>query len=214
MGKGITYIEKDRWITNFGFREGRILSRKSDYGWKFREVTGNKAFLKRLLRQDLIIEDAIEPLLSKGRKYDLRIYVCFGKVLYIYPRSTDPRNITTNISQGATGEKQDFLHGIPEKTLERAKKYALKAVRTMNLNFAGVDIMPLIDHGNVTVIEVNTFPGFPRVRAFDLSKHLMKAILSHKWSFLMRKTVRKGRLGSWGRNTGVQRPRPEGLPTL
>lgn len=182
MGKGITYIEKDRWITNFGFREGRILSRKSDYGWKFREVTGNKAFLKRLLRQDLIIEDAIEPLLSKGRKYDLRIYVCFGKVLYIYPRSTDPRNITTNISQGATGEKQDFLHGIPEKTLERAKKYALKAVRTMNLNFAGVDIMPLIDHGNVTVIEVNTFPGFPRARAFDLSKHLMKAILSHKWS--------------------------------
>jgi len=182
MGKGITYIEKDRWVTNFGFRNGQILSRKSDYGWKFRDVTNNRIFLKVLLQQDLIIEEAINPLLLKGKKFDFRIYVCFGKILFIYPRSTDPRNITTNISQGATGERQLFLNGIPEKVIKRAKKHAINAVKSMNLNFAGVDIMPHGDKQDLTVIEVNTFPGFPRVRDFPLSEFLMKAILGHNWS--------------------------------
>jgi glutathione synthase/RimK-type ligase-like ATP-grasp enzyme len=31
MGKGITYLEKGRWMTNFRFRKGKIVSKKSDY---------------------------------------------------------------------------------------------------------------------------------------------------------------------------------------
>jgi len=33
------------------------------------------------------------------------------------------------------------------------------------------------DKKNVKFIEVNTFPGFPRVRRFNLSKHLIKEII-------------------------------------
>ncbi|MBW2980920.1 hypothetical protein KY360_05885 [Candidatus Woesearchaeota archaeon] len=180
MGKGITYLEKDRWLTNFRFRNGRIVSKKSDYGWTFSEITGNKRFLRELLKQDIIIEEAINPWLLKGRKFDLRLYVCFGKVIYIYPRSNDTKEITTNISQGAIGEKQKFLHRIPKRILDEAVKSALKATKAMNLNFAGVDIMPNIDCKSVTVIEVNTFPGFPKVRIFNLGKYLVKAICK-KW---------------------------------
>ena len=180
MGKGITYLEKDRWLTNFRFRNGRIVSKKSDYGWTFNEITGNKRFLRELLKQDIIIEEAINPWLLKGRKFDLRLYVCFGKVIYIYPRSNDTKEITTNISQGATGEGKEFLHSIPQRIIDEAVKSAVKATKAMNLNFAGVDIMPNIDCKSVTVIEVNTFPGFPKVRIFNLGKYLVKAICK-KW---------------------------------
>ncbi|MBW2984170.1 hypothetical protein KY361_03590 [Candidatus Woesearchaeota archaeon] len=181
MGKGITYLEKDRWFTNFRFRSGRIISKKSDYGWTFKEITGNKRFLRELLKQDIIIEETVNPWLLKGRKFDLRLYVCFGKVLYIYPRSNDTKEITTNISQGATGENSKFLHSIPPRIIEEAVKNAIKATKAMNLNFAGVDIMPNVDCKSVTVIEVNTFPGFPKVRKFNLAKYLIREIVSQKW---------------------------------
>jgi len=181
MGKGITYLEKDRWLTNFRFKKGRIVSRKSDYGWTFIDVTGKKKFLKELMRQDIIIEDAVSPFLLKGRMFDLRMYVCFGKVLYTYPRSNECEKITTNISQGAKGEGKKFVHSIPRKILERAEKNAVKTAKAMGLGFAGVDIMPSNGKSRVTVIEANSFPGYPRARRFNLAKHLIKEIVKQKW---------------------------------
>ncbi len=179
MGKGITYLEKKYWFTNFRFKNNKIISKKSDYGWKFRNKTGNKKFLKALLKEDIIIEEAINPLLLKGRKFDLRMYVCFGKVVYIYPRSNDPIQPTTNISQGAIGEGKEFLESIPPKVLRDSIKYAIRSTKAMKLNFAGVDIMP--NGKGVTVIEVNTFPGFPKTRKFNLSKYIIKEITQEKW---------------------------------
>ena len=181
MGKGMTYLEKDRWLTNFRFKNNKIVSKKSDYGWTFKDITYNKKFLKELMRQDIIIEDAINPFLLKGRMFDLRMYVGFGKVLYIYPRSNECETITTNISQGARGENSRFVHGIPPKILDKAIKNAVRTVKAMNLNFAGVDIMPNNGYNKVTVIEVNSFPGFPKVRKFNLAKHLIKEIVKQKW---------------------------------
>jgi hypothetical protein len=45
MGKGITYLSPLNWQTNFIFKDNRIISRRSDYGWRFRDITGNNAFL-------------------------------------------------------------------------------------------------------------------------------------------------------------------------
>jgi len=184
MGKGISYFEKNCWLTNFKFKNNHIISRKSDYGWTFIDVTENKKFIIELLKQDVLIEEAVNPFLLKRRMFDLRIYVAFGKVLYIYPRSNDCDKITTNISQGARGENVDFLNSIPPRLLEEAKKNALRAVKAMELNFSGVDVMPDSD-SSVVVIETNSFPGFPSMtdkeRKFNLSKYLIREIVKHKW---------------------------------
>lgn len=176
MGKGITYLEKGRWFTNFLFRDKRIISRKADYGWKFREVTGNRDFLKSLMAEDLVIEDAIDPFLVNGKRFDLRVYVAFGKVLYIYPRSNGPDDITTNIAQGAKGERQSFMRYIPPAILDKVNRNAVKAAKAMDLNFAGVDVMPDNGTGRVKILEINCFPGFPRMRTFNLARHIIKAI--------------------------------------
>jgi|TARA_B100001964_G_scaffold245773_1_gene335884 hypothetical protein len=177
MGKGIAYLEKGRWLTNFRFRNGRILSKKSDYGWSFVNITDNRNFLRQILKQDIIMEEAINPLLVKGRKFDLRIYVYKNKVLYVYGRSNDAKAVTTNISQGAKGEKTSFVNLLPKKQLETAKKAAIMSIHALGLKFGGVDIMLCNDKKNAMFIEVNTFPGFPKVRRFNLSKYLIKEIV-------------------------------------
>jgi len=177
MGKGITYLEKGRWMTNFRFRKGKIVSKRSDYGWTFVDITNKKAFLKKILKKDIIVEEAINPLLIKGRKFDLRMYVFKNKVLYTYGRSNDAEAVTTNISQGAIGEKLSFEKTLPKKQLEFAKKNAIKAIKALGLNFGGVDMMLCFDRKNAKFIEINTFPGFPRVRRFNLSRFLIKEIV-------------------------------------
>ncbi|MFH2027821.1 MAG: YheC/YheD family protein [Nanoarchaeota archaeon] len=176
MGKGITYLEKGRWMTNFRFKKGKIICKRSDYGWTFIDITDKKQLLKEILKQDIVVEEAINPLLIKGRKFDLRMYVFRNKVLYTYGRSNDAKAVTTNISQGAIGERLGFEKTLPRKQLEFAKKSAIKAIKAIGLKFGGVDIMPCADRKTAMFIEINAFPGFPRVRRFNLSRHLINEI--------------------------------------
>jgi len=181
MGKGITYLEKGKWHTNFGFRRNRILNRHSDYGWKFREVTGNKTFLKQLLKEDVVIEEAVPRWLIRGKQFDLRCLLFFGKILYMYPRSNTVEGITTSVSQRASSEPMAFLKGIRKGVIRKAETTAIMATKALGLNFAGVDILLDQDKQNAVVIELNAFPGFPKVTTFNLARYLIREIGERKW---------------------------------
>ena len=181
MGKGVTYLEERKWRTNFTFRAGRILNRHSDYGWKFRNVTGNENFLRELLKQDVVIEEAVPHWLIRGAHFDLRALVFFGKILYMFPRSNAAQNVTTNVSQGAKSQTMSFLSGIRKDLIRKAERTAVRAVRALGLNFAGVDIMLDPRRQLPVVIELNGFPGFPKVRRFDLAGSLMAEIGKRRW---------------------------------
>lgn len=176
MGKGIAYLERGRWMTNFRYRSGRIVSLHSDHGWSFIDVTDNKEFLKKLLSKDIIIEEAVDPHRVDGLIYDLRFYVCCGQVIYIYPRTNAAESITTNISQGGIGKNSRFLRRLPKRIIKEAERSAIKAAGAVGLKFAGVDIMPDARLKNAYVIEINAFPGFPKAKKFNLSKRILKRI--------------------------------------
>lgn len=178
MGKGITFISPLVWKTNFVFRKRRILSRKSDYGWRFRNITEKEIFLKKLSQSSIYIEGAVDSYFIKGKKFDLRVYILFNKVLFIYPKSNDPGNITTNISQEGQGEYPAFLRPIPKSVIDRVKREALKTTKVLGLNFAGVDVIIDKRLKNIYIIDVNIFPGFPKKRIFNLAKHLVQELKS------------------------------------
>ncbi|MBD3426828.1 MAG: hypothetical protein GF409_06315 [Candidatus Omnitrophica bacterium] len=171
MGKGITYLEKGNWQTNFEVSEDRIKSLRSDYGWVFRDVTRNRGFLKQLLKKDVVVEEAIDPLKIKGRIVDFRVYAFFDKVLYIYPRKGKAGSVTTNISQGAKGSPR-LRSTLSDKTVGKIKEQVISAMDALQLKFVGVDIMLNRDKSEAFVIDVNMFPGLPKVGTFNISNHM------------------------------------------
>ncbi len=171
MGKGITYLTKDRWRTNFLFQKGKLISRGIDYGWNFVDITGKTRVLKKLIEEGFIIEEAIDLPTIKGRKFDIRCYVIYGKIPYLYARSTQASSIVTNWSQGGKIEGKSFLAKIPKKRLTLAKRYALKTAKVLALNYAGVDIMFSRDYSRVYVLEAHSFPAYET--RFDLMRYLM-----------------------------------------
>ena len=175
MGKGITFLNWSNWQTNFNFKNDRIVSRRSDKGWKFREVTGNTKFLSQLIKGDVVIEKAIDSVLIKKNKIDMRVYVFFNKVIYIYPRRNKADRLTTNISQGAKGDPS-VLDKLPKNLVEKAKKLARKVSKSLNLNLVGMDIMIDRNLNDVYVIDVNLFPGFPKIKTFNLSQYMVKEL--------------------------------------
>ncbi len=175
MGKGITYLEKAQWQTNFDVRRNKIANIHSDYGWVFKDVTGNVSFLRELLEKDVIVEEAVDPLRINGRIVDFRVYGFLDKVLYIYPRKGQTGSITTNISQGAKGSPRlrSTLSGVTIKKIEDQVILSLKA---LNLNFAGVDVMLNKNKTKAYVVDVNMFPGFPKINTFNIPYSLTKKI--------------------------------------
>lgn len=172
MGKGITFLQLGDWQTNFEVKNDKIISRRSDHGWRFRDITDNTRFLRDLLRKNVFMEKAIEPLSIKGDRVDLRVYAFFDKVLYVYPRRNKSDEVTTNISQGGRGDP-GLLKVIPDKVLAKVERTVLKTVKALNVNFAGVDV--IIDNTlkNVYVVDVNMFPGFPKRKTFNLAQELI-----------------------------------------
>ena len=172
MGKGITYVSPSDWQTNFTVKGNRIISKKSDHGWKFKDVTGNRKFLKKILQKDMLVQEAVDSPIVKGNKVDIRFYIFFGKAIYIYPRKNKPDKVTTNISQGGKGAPA-FVKELPAGFIKKAKKEAERAADVLGLKLAGVDIIPGRGFKKPYIIDVNVFSGFPKRRTFNLSKQMV-----------------------------------------
>ncbi|MCK4851597.1 MAG: hypothetical protein KAS86_00645 [Candidatus Omnitrophica bacterium] len=169
MGKGITFLSRSGWQTNFIFKNNKIISRRSDHGWRFNDVTGKTGFLRQLLRDDFLIQKAVDPLILDGNKVDFRIYTFFNKVIYVYPRKNASGKVTTNISQGGQGDS-GLLEILPGSLVSRAEKEAVRVSKALNINFAGIDIMPDKNLKDLYVLDVNVFSGLPGKKTFDLAE--------------------------------------------
>jgi len=177
MGKGITRLEKSRWLTNFIYRKGSIISRKGDYGWKFKDITGNREFLRKLLRKELVVEEAIDPYVIDDKKFDIRYYVIYGKIKHKIIRSASIESVVTNITQGGIKEGEEFLK-MPREYLKAAEGNAVKAAKALDLNLAGIDVI-ISKRGIPYVIEAQSFPGFPESK-YDLSVKLAEEMIKHR----------------------------------
>ena len=173
MGKGITYIDKNGIYTNFLFRSNAIISRPYDYNWKPVKVSHKDrgVFLKILIDRGFIFQAEVRPLVYKRRKFDIRVYTAYNKVPYLYAKSAPDSSFITNWSQGGRIEKMPFLRAcLDKKEIDKVKRVALQAAKTINLKFAGVDVIIDKNTRDMHVLEIQSFPGYER--GFKLMRFL------------------------------------------
>ncbi len=176
MGKGITYINREETISNFLFRKNRVLSRPSDFNWRFSRIKDGETFFNQLLKKGFICEEAIEPAVFRKRRFDFRVYVMFGKVVYLYAKSSPAESCVTNWSQGGRIDKNKvILKTLPKEKITLLKKTAERAAQALGLNFAGIDVIFSKDLKSAYVLEGNAFPGYEK--GFDLMRCLLKHIV-------------------------------------
>jgi len=177
LGKGITYVSRDKWSTNYRVgSNGEVLNYGTDLddpdGWQFTDITGNHEFLKRLLDLEVIVEEGIvPPELNDGKKFDTRSYVIFGEVPHIFIKENDVSQIVTNFSRGGT-INNDFMSALPTEAIGQIREESIKAAKALNSSFLGVDCICDGEIDDPKVLEVQTFTGYPKARYFNLAKSL------------------------------------------
>ena len=173
MGKGITYADASGVYTNFCFRRNKVISRLYDYNWKPVKIAckNRGVFIATLIDKGFIFQRAVNPLVCKGRRFDIRVYAVCGKTPYLYAKSMPEGSFVTNWSQGGRLEDALFLSRVlSAKEVAAVKTLSLKASKMINLSFAGVDIIIDKDTRKINVLEIQSFPGYEK--GFDLMKFL------------------------------------------
>jgi len=155
MGKGITRLSKDKWLTNYKYNGTNIQNHEQDEGWETIEVTNTYSFLEKLLKEDVIVEKGLE---MKNFKFDVRGTFVYGKLREIYGRSAK-NPLITNLSQGGASFEYEDLEKILGRTnLAQGINIMQKTCNIIGANFIGVDL--IFDNNlNPYILEVNSFPG-------------------------------------------------------
>ncbi len=168
MGKGITMLSKDKWITNFEYDGKNILNHSTNYNWIPKDVTGNLGFLERLIEEDVIIEKAINNSLTNGFKFDMRTIILYGKKYsdLTYGRATDNSHIT-NVSQknGRRLSLKELLKLVPRTQIEKGMEMVRLMSSRLGLNYTGGDILFEGENFEPVFIEINSFPGLADEKA-------------------------------------------------
>jgi len=178
LGKGITYIDKDNFITNFIFKKGRIINRKSDYGWKFKKLKeeNRNIFLKHLISKDFLFEEGIAHPERKGKIFDFRVHVVKGKTPYYYAKTVTSKLPITNWTQGGKIEsKNNLFKYISKKGIKKVRSLAVETASALNLNYAAVDVVISKDFKNAYCLEAHSFPGYEK--RFDVMKYIAKKLV-------------------------------------
>ena len=117
------------------------------------------------LRANLLVQEYIEEASGK----DIRCFMIDGKVAASIQRSAAPGEFRANLHLGGEAE---LIEISPEE-----ESLAIKAVRTLNLDIAGVDIIR--SRRGPLLLEVNSSPGLEGVEAAtgqDIASKMIKAI--------------------------------------
>lgn len=176
MGKGITYIDSEKVVSNFIFRKGRVISRPYDYNWRFTRIKDSRRFLNQLLKKDFVCEEAIQPATFRGKRFDFRIYVIFNNVVYKYAKSSRDNFYVTNWSQGGKIDRRGLIFkSISTEKIAYLERLAKRAASALGLNFAGIDVIFSKDLKDAYVLEGNAFPGYEK--GFDLMRCLLNYML-------------------------------------
>jgi glutathione synthase/RimK-type ligase-like ATP-grasp enzyme len=188
MGKGITRLEEGKWLTNFRYEDGEIKNHPSDFEWRTVDVTENYSFLEKLLTEDVLVEQGVEPPRDLGSKFDIRGVFVYAKLAELYGRaSNDP--LITNLSQGGGClESSDLIDLIGISKLTEAVQQMHDANRVIGTNLLGVDLTFDRDL-NPYVMEVNSFPGLGH--GID-EEEIRDALLRDVHSNLVNEYSRKG----------------------
>ena len=110
----------------------------SEYDETLAEIAGRQWFR----RQGAFVQQLVPP-----RGYDLRVLVARGRVIGAASRLPQPDEWRTNRALGA--------RVVPAIPTPAARSLALAAVAALGLDFAGVDLLPVVDAVGWTVLEVN-----------------------------------------------------------
>ncbi|HDZ76936.1 MAG TPA: hypothetical protein ENH41_02485 [Candidatus Omnitrophica bacterium] len=177
MGKGISFVTKNKCYTNFIFDGKKIISRPFDYNWEFVELPRKEqdAFIKILIKNKFIFEEAICTPIVRRRKFDLRVYVIYSEIPYFYARSTPYKRFITNWSQGGRIEDQKFLGGVfSGEKMNEVFNIARRCAKILKINYMGIDILPSHDFKKTYVLEAHSFPGYEH--GFDLMGFLASKV--------------------------------------
>ena len=103
--------------------------------------------------------------------HDFRIFVLRGSVLGSMRRHATPGEWRTNVSLGGRAE--------PCPLDAEAERLAIHAARAVGAEMAGVDLIPDLDRGRLTILEVNAVPGWralSRVTGIDVASAVLAAL--------------------------------------
>lgn len=177
-GKGITFLSKRKWKTNY-----RIVGHKpKNYGvtgiWPFSDITNDRIFLKNLLKLDVVVErEVVSPSEKKDEKYDIRAYVIGERVVHIFARHAKKSKIITNWSQGGI-VNDDVREILTAKQIKDVKKQALLSAKALKTRFGAIDVMFDKDGGEPYVIEAQCMCSFPKPEICMLGKELVDDLMN------------------------------------
>lgn len=178
-GKGITYLSKRKWKTNYRIASHRPKNHGVTGLWPFVDVTGDRAFLRNLLKLDVVVErEVVPPVRQHGEKVDIRAYVVGDEVVHIFARHAKKSKVITNWSQGGR-VNDDVSDLLSPGQIDEVKAQALLSAEALSSRFVAVDVMFDKDGGPPLVIEAQCMCAFPKPEVCMLGeklvRHLMKS---------------------------------------